>query len=140
MTVLALAHEKDGPRWTPLIDPARYERRATLNRRERWAVGLLEARPSRWLRGVGDAVARLLVPINDVLDVAGCHTSHGWARPSTRGELFAATSREQSAFWGWDRATGADGRGVRRGRPSVRDRYCLPVRGVHGSALGDPRV
>jgi hypothetical protein len=106
MTVLALARE-GGPRWTPLIDPARYERRATLDRNERWALGLLEARPSRWPRCVGDAVARLLVPIDDVLDVAGCHSSHGWARPSTRGELLAAMSRERAAFWGWDRATWA---------------------------------
>jgi len=106
MTVLALAHE-EGPRWTPLVDPARYDRRATLDRTERWALGLLAARPSRWPRGVGDAVARLLVPINDVLDVAGCHSSRGWARGATRGELLAAMSREQSAFWGWDRATWA---------------------------------
>ena len=102
MTALA-AGQQDGLGWTPLIDPERYDRRPGLSGPERAALAALAKRPQRWPRGVGDAVARLLDPINDVLDLAGCDASHSWARSVTRGELLIAMSRERSAFWRWDR-------------------------------------
>ena len=79
MSALA-ANCEDGPSWTPLIDPARYDRRPGLSGPERAALAALAKRPQRWPRGVGDAVARLLDPINDVLDLAGCDASHVWGR------------------------------------------------------------
>ncbi len=91
-------------RWIALLDPSAYDRRAALSSQERSALGLIEGRPSRWPAQVAEALSRLIVPMNDVLAVAGLKPG-SWAGAPTRAELLAAMRRERSAFWAWDRST-----------------------------------
>jgi integrase len=86
-----------------LISPAAYDRRGDLSRAERRALELIEGRPvGRWSPDVASELSRLIMPVNDVLAVAGLKPG-SWAGPFTRGDLLAAIGRERSAFWGWDR-------------------------------------
>jgi integrase len=91
-------------RWTPSISAAGYDRRPSLTPQEQQALRSIEDRPFRWPTGVADALARLIVPIHDVLAVAALKPGD-WAGAPTRGELLAAMGRERSAFWAWDHAT-----------------------------------
>jgi integrase len=104
MTALSAVAAERRPGWTQLISPAVYDRRGELSRSERRALGLIEGRPvGRWSPEIASALTRLIVPINDVLAVAGLKPG-SWAGPFTRGDLLAAIGREGTAFWVWERA------------------------------------
>ena len=55
MTALVAAPREPERRWTPLIDPTRYDRAAALTCGERAALALLAERRYRWPAGVGGA-------------------------------------------------------------------------------------
>jgi integrase len=100
-TVLAAV---PGPqrRWTPLLDPARYDRGAALTGGEHQALALLAEHRYRWPGGVAGALGRLTAPIDDALDVIASHPAW-WGRSSTRSLLLAGAREHGLAFWGWDR-------------------------------------
>jgi integrase len=89
-------------RWTPLIDPSRYERTAMLTAQERDAVGLLGAHKYRWPGGTASALGRLIGPIDDALDVIASDPAW-WGRSSTRSLLLGSSHELGLAFWGWNR-------------------------------------
>ena len=70
MTALApVAVVEPERRWTPLIDPSRYEQTAMLTAQEQDALGLLNSHRYRWPAGTASALRRLIGPIDDALDV-----------------------------------------------------------------------
>jgi hypothetical protein len=71
MTALRAAAVEVERRRTPLISPAGYDRSPELSQRERRALRSIDGRPTRWPAGVAQDLARLTLPINDVLAVAG---------------------------------------------------------------------
>jgi len=101
VTALAAVIEAER-RWTPLLDPSRYERRAMLTRGERDALALLEAHRYRWPAGTASVLGRLIGPIDDALDVIASHPGW-WGRSSTRSLLLGGAREHGLAFWGWDR-------------------------------------
>jgi integrase len=101
MTALAAVFELER-RWTPLIDPARYERTATLSDRERDALAVLDAHRYRWPAGTANALSRLIAPVDEALDVIASDSAW-WGRSSTRSLLLAGAREHGQAFWGWDR-------------------------------------
>lgn len=101
MTALAAVIEAER-RWTPLLDPSRYERTAMLSRAERDALALLEAHRYRWPAGTASVLGRLIGPIDDALDVIASHPAW-WGRSSTRSLLLGGAREHGLAFWGWDR-------------------------------------
>ena len=89
-------------RWAPLLDPSRYDRAAALTAGERDALGLLGAHRYRWPAGAAGALARLIDPIDDALDVIASHPGW-WGRSATRSLLLHGAHEHGLAFWGWDR-------------------------------------
>ncbi len=81
---------------------ARYDRSTALRGGEREALALLAVHRYRWPVDAADALARLIEPIDDALDVIDSHPEW-WGRSSTRGLLLAGTREHGLAFWGWDR-------------------------------------
>jgi len=101
MTVLAAVREPER-RWTPLLDPARYQLTAILTTEERGALALIEKHRYRWPAGVADTIRRLTAPIDDALDAIHSHPEW-WGRSSTRSLLLTGSREHGLAFWGWDR-------------------------------------
>jgi len=99
--VLAVVPEPQR-QWMPQLDPAVYDREAPLTDGEREALALLAEHRYRWPVGAADALARLIGPIDDALDVINSHPEW-WGRSSTRGLLLAGVREHRLAFWGWDR-------------------------------------
>lgn len=102
MTALSTASLERGRRWTPLLDTRRYERAPTLTPGERDALALLDAHRYRWPTGVAGALARLIGPIDDALDLIDSHPDW-WGRSLTRSLVLRGAHEHRLAFWGWDR-------------------------------------
>jgi hypothetical protein len=101
MTALT-AHAPTGPRWSPLLTAAGYDRRPELTAGERSALAELHRSPPRWRTGLSTAVARLTGPIDDVLAVVTPSTAW-WGRYPARRALVAGMAGDHDSFWGWDR-------------------------------------
>jgi integrase len=103
MTALApVAVVEPERRWTPLIDPSRYEQTAMLTAQEQDALGLLNSHRYRWPAGTASALRRLIGPIDDALDVIASDPAW-WGRSSTRSLLLRGSHEHGLAFWGWNR-------------------------------------
>ena len=103
MTALAAAAVIEPERrWTPLLDPSRYEQTAMLTIEEGDALALLDAHRYRWPVGTASALGRLIGPIDDALDVIASDPAW-WGRSSTRSLLLRGSHEHGLAFWGWNR-------------------------------------
>ncbi|MGI8715278.1 MAG: hypothetical protein ACR2NR_19270 [Solirubrobacteraceae bacterium] len=102
MTAFLAAVPEPQRRWVPRLDRARYDRGAELTGGERDALGLLAVHRYRWPAGAASALARVIEPIDDALDVIDSHPEW-WGRSSTRGLLLAGAREHGLMFWGWDR-------------------------------------
>jgi hypothetical protein len=93
---------KDGGEWRWPLDIAMYDRRPHLLSREREELTLLvhrfQARRTCWPKRTYKELHRLLHPLNDVLNLIGCHIS---SRRGALRLLLAEMHRRQRSFWGW---------------------------------------
>ena len=95
--------------WCPIIDPRVYDRRPSLDVRERDALAAIVTRhelspPSqvgRWPRQIHTHLARLLKPIDDVLVYVD--PDHDVDRRMARLAIIRSMHHEASAFWEWNR-------------------------------------
>jgi integrase len=99
--VLATVSESER-QWMPRLDRTRYDCSAALTGGERDALALLSVQRYRSPAGAASALARLIEPIDDALDVIDSHPEW-WGRSSTRGLLLAGAREHGLMVWGWDR-------------------------------------
>ena len=89
-------------RWTPLISAVGYDRSPLLSEVERGAVFELSTTRTRWPTELSRMLARLTVPIDDLLAVVTPHAAW-WGRYPARRALITGMAGCREAFWGWDR-------------------------------------
>ena len=79
MSALSAASLRAELRWTPLISAAGYDRSPLLSELERGAASELSTARTRWPTELSRRLARLTVPIDDVLAVVTPHAAW-WGR------------------------------------------------------------
>jgi integrase len=101
VTAVAAA-ERPRPVWRLALEDRRYDRDPRLTPAEHAALSELYHTPTAWRTDRSGAVARLTVPIDDVLCVVTPHAAW-WGRLPARRALVGAMVQRREAFWAWGR-------------------------------------
>jgi integrase len=111
----AIALESPLPVWP--LGIARYDRRTEVTVVERDALAAVQTCKYRWPADAATVLARLTVPVDDVLAFV-TPQAVWWGRSPTRAAVLAGIAGEDMMFWGWDRGQWV--RVLRATHPNVR--------------------
>ncbi len=84
--------------WQFPIDTSKYNRSPYLSKTEKKEIKLLVAKSSSWRSNSRKIMERLLLPLNDALNVINPSKT---SRPSTIKVILKEMNKRQTAFWDW---------------------------------------
>jgi hypothetical protein len=90
--------ESKQEKWQFPINTGKYNRSPYLTKTEKREIKLLVAKTSSWRSNSRKIMERLLLPLNDALDVINPSNT---SRPSTIRVILKEMNKRQTAFWNW---------------------------------------
>ena len=92
------AFESKQNKWQFPIDTGKYNRSPYLTKSEKEEIKLLVAKTSSWRSNSRKIMERLLLPLNDALDIINPSKT---SRPTTIRIILKEMNKRQTAFWNW---------------------------------------